>query len=216
VKFILFTWVSPEGDARWNAMTRESAVTSTAPSGSRATALDHGRRGVGRSAQLPRRAAKSRRAALATDGPFIETKEWVGGFIVVDARPGAVEAMATERPRLPRPRCRGRPDWGDGPLSCPGPDHEPLPGEGLSIKAIPRLVACPTAARSFRLDGPTHAYIGGNPGCWAAWASCRRAPTRTLPGGSQAAGRRRLRGAAPRCRRTPPAPVGLGRLVRPP
>ncbi len=32
------------------------------------------------------------------------------------------------------------------------------------------LVACPDCgARFARLDGPTHAYVGGSPGCWAAF-----------------------------------------------
>jgi hypothetical protein len=36
--------------------------------------------------------------------------------------------------------------------------------------AVPRLVPCPDCrALVPDVDGPTHAYIGGSAGCWAAW-----------------------------------------------
>jgi hypothetical protein len=41
---------------------------------------------------------------LVTDGPFAETKEWIGGFIVVDVPDrAAAEAMAADWPGLDYP-----------------------------------------------------------------------------------------------------------------
>ena len=107
MKFILFTWVSPEGDARWNAMTREARAADIdrhrewfARYGAAITAGEE--LGDRRSFRVVRRSRDGR--PLATDGPFAETKEWVGGFIVVDvADRAAAEAMAAEWPGLDYP-----------------------------------------------------------------------------------------------------------------
>lgn len=40
----------------------------------------------------------------------------------------------------------------------------------MTEDAAPALVPCPDCrALVADVDGPTHAYIGGNAGCWAAW-----------------------------------------------
>jgi hypothetical protein len=163
VKFILFTWVSPEGETRWNAMSREARAANVerhrewfARHGASISAGEE--LGDRRRFRVVRRSRDGR--PMVTDGPFAETKEWVGGFIVVDVpdRGGRGDGRRVAGPRLPRPRRRGRADRRDGPLSEP------------ARAGTPGLVPCPDCrALVAAVDGPTHAYIGGNAGCWEAW-----------------------------------------------
>jgi hypothetical protein len=107
VKFILFTWVTPEGDARWNALTGEERAADIdrhrAWFGRFGASITAGEElGDRRSFRVVRRSRDG--WPLATDGPFAETKEWIGGFIVVDVADRAeAEAMAAEWPGLGYP-----------------------------------------------------------------------------------------------------------------
>jgi len=104
MKFILFTWITPEGEARWNAMSREARAADVdrhrawfARHGASITAGEE--LGDRHAFRVVRRGDDGR--PLVTDGPFAETKEWVGGFIVVDVPDReAAEAMAAEWPGL--------------------------------------------------------------------------------------------------------------------
>lgn len=90
MRYILFTYVGPERVADWEAMTSVEKQTDIA----RVTAWfrEHGRAGRivgGEELGLPARARTVRKRGI-TDGPFIETKEMLGGFIIVEVESEAV------------------------------------------------------------------------------------------------------------------------------
>jgi len=84
VRYILFTFVGPERLAEWEAMT---AAEKTADiERHREWFAEHGAAGriVGGEELGSAGRAKTVRKRGITDGPFIESKELLGGFIVVD------------------------------------------------------------------------------------------------------------------------------------
>jgi hypothetical protein len=90
MRYVLFTYVGPERLADWEAMTAGEKRADIA----RVTAWfrEHGQAGrivggeeLGRPAQ-----ARLVRKRGITDGPFIETKEMLGGFIIVEVESEAV------------------------------------------------------------------------------------------------------------------------------
>ena len=96
MRYILITFAGPERVAAWDAM---SAVEKEADIG-RVMAWfgEHGAAGrISGGEELGRpQTAKTVRKRGITDGPFIETKELMGGFIIVDVES---EAMALEMAR---------------------------------------------------------------------------------------------------------------------
>jgi hypothetical protein len=96
VRYVLFTFVGPERVAEWEAM---SPAEKTADiDRHKAWFAEHGRAGriVG-GEELGRPAgAHTVRLRGVTDGPFVETKELLGGFIIVEVES---EAVALEMAR---------------------------------------------------------------------------------------------------------------------
>jgi len=93
VRYVLMTYVSPEHIADWEAMT--AAEKSADIDKAKAWFHEHGADGRivgGEELGYPPRSHTVRRKGI-TDGPFVETKELLGGFIVVDV---ASEAEALE------------------------------------------------------------------------------------------------------------------------
>jgi hypothetical protein len=96
VRYVLFTWSGPERIADWEAMTAAEKQADIA----RVLAWfsEHGAAGRiagGEELSWPPRAHVVRKRGI-TDGPFIETKEALGGFIIVEVES---EAMALEMAR---------------------------------------------------------------------------------------------------------------------
>ena len=84
MRYVLFTFVGPEHLADWEAMT---AAEKTADIDRvRAWFAEHGRLGrIAGGEELGRPAtARTVRKRGISDGPFIETKELMGGFIIVE------------------------------------------------------------------------------------------------------------------------------------
>ena len=84
MRYVLFTFVGPERVAEWEAMTAEEKRADIA----RHTAWfgEHGRLGRivgGEELGRPWEARTVRKRGIS-DGPFVETKELLGGFIVVE------------------------------------------------------------------------------------------------------------------------------------
>lgn len=90
MRYVLFTFVGPERVADWEAMTADEKRADIA----RHTAWfgDHGRAGriVGGEELGRPWEAKTVRKRGISDGPFVETKELLGGFIVVEVESQAV------------------------------------------------------------------------------------------------------------------------------
>jgi hypothetical protein len=96
MRYVLFTYAGPDRVADWDAM------TSTEKQADIARVMvwfrEHGQAGRivgGEELGLPSLAHTVRKRGI-TDGPFIETKEMLGGFIVVEVES---EAMALEMAR---------------------------------------------------------------------------------------------------------------------
>ncbi len=84
MRFILFTFVGPERLAEWEAMT--AAEKSADIERHKAWFAEHGAAGriVGGEELGGAEHAKTVRKRGISDGPFIESKELLGGFIVVE------------------------------------------------------------------------------------------------------------------------------------
>jgi hypothetical protein len=103
MRFVLLTYVGEQGVARWDAMSsdqRQAYVDEHV-----AWFRKHGEKiAGGEELGSPRSARTIRRArgrVTVSDGPFIESKELLGGFIIVDVDDQAeAEAMAREWPAL--------------------------------------------------------------------------------------------------------------------
>jgi hypothetical protein len=96
VRYVLFTYAGPERVADWEAMTAAEKQADIA----RVTAWfrEHGAAGRiagGEELGWPRTPHLVRKRGI-TDGPFVETKEVLGGFIIVDVED---EATALEMAR---------------------------------------------------------------------------------------------------------------------
>jgi hypothetical protein len=131
VRYILFTWSSPERVAAWEAST---AAEKEAHIGAvQAWFREHasqGRISGGEELGWPSE-ARTVRLRGVTDGPFVETKELLGGFIVVDVPD---EATALEMART----------W-------PGLSHE---GDGVEVRPVGSSEADAAAtARAERGEG---------------------------------------------------------------
>jgi hypothetical protein len=96
VRYILFTYAGPERIADWEAMTAAEKEADIARV--RAWFREHASHGrITGGEELGRPAgARTVRLKGVTDGPFVETKELLGGFIVVDVPD---EATALEMAR---------------------------------------------------------------------------------------------------------------------
>ena len=106
MKQILFTWVTPEGSAAWEAMSTEDRQAYIGRHhewfARYAAAIEGGEELGPRSTN--RVVRRGRKASKVTDGPFAETKEWIGGFIVIEVPDRATaEAMAADWPGLELP-----------------------------------------------------------------------------------------------------------------
>ena len=104
MRYILLTYTAPDHAAWWEAATleeRQAEVERTI-----AWFREHGARGRivgGEELGSPHTARTVRRGGV-TDGPFVETKELLGGFIVVDVPDTATAlAMAAGWPGLDWP-----------------------------------------------------------------------------------------------------------------
>ena len=96
MRYILFTYVGPERVADWDAMTAEEKVADI--DRHKAWFAQHGALGriVGGEELGRPGSARTVRMRGITDGPFIESKELLGGFIVVEVES---EAVALEMAR---------------------------------------------------------------------------------------------------------------------
>ena len=103
MRFVIFTWVGETGVAEWEAMTpaeRDSYVELHRDWFRRHRSQVVGGEELGAPARA-RTIKRLRHGHTTTDGPFIETKELLGGFIVVEAESiDAATAMAAEWPAL--------------------------------------------------------------------------------------------------------------------
>lgn len=103
MKFVMFTYVGEQGVAEWEAMDADTRAAYVDQH--RAWFRKH-REHLAGGEELAEpatgRTLRRRRGLLSTtDGPFIETKELLGGFIVLEAADlGAAMAMAAEWPAL--------------------------------------------------------------------------------------------------------------------
>ena len=103
MRYVIFTWVGEAGVAEWEAMTtdeREAYVELH-----RDWFRRYGSRVVGGEELAPPARSKTirrvRHGHTTTDGPFIETHELLGGFIVIDADTlDEATEMAAEWPAL--------------------------------------------------------------------------------------------------------------------
>jgi hypothetical protein len=103
MKFVLFTYVGEQSVAEWEAMSdRERAAYVELHEAWFRAHGEHVLVGEELAAPATGRTIRRRRGVLSTtDGPFIETKELLGGFIVVEApNLAAAVAMAEEWPTL--------------------------------------------------------------------------------------------------------------------
>jgi hypothetical protein len=84
VRYVLFTFVGPERVAEWEAMTAREKQADI--DRHRAWFAEQGGLGriVGGEELGARAAARTVRKRGISDGPFVETKELLGGFIVVE------------------------------------------------------------------------------------------------------------------------------------
>ncbi len=84
MRYILMTYSSPDHVEAWERST--AAEKQLEIDRVLAWFREHGAAGriVGGEELGPPQAAKTVRRSGASDGPFIETKEWLGGFIVLD------------------------------------------------------------------------------------------------------------------------------------
>lgn len=105
MRFVIFTWVHPEDAAAWEAMTDADQAADV--DRHRAWFAEFGDKVVGGEelGYPPRvktlRPGRQGAGVVVTDGPFIETKEILGGFIVVEADDlDAAVAMARKWPAL--------------------------------------------------------------------------------------------------------------------
>jgi hypothetical protein len=103
MKFVMFTYVGERGVAEWEAMSADERAAYVELHKAWFRAYGGQVRGGEELAEpLTGRTIRRRRGLLSTtDGPFIETKELLGGFIVLEAADlGAAMAMAAEWPAL--------------------------------------------------------------------------------------------------------------------
>ena len=96
MRYVLFTFVGPERVADWEAMTAAEKVADI--DRVRAWFAEHGAAGrIVSGEELGDRAGvRTVRRGGIIDGPFVESKELLGGFIVVDVES---EAVALEMAR---------------------------------------------------------------------------------------------------------------------
>jgi hypothetical protein len=103
MKFVMFTYVGEQGVAEWEAMSAEERAAYVALHQAWfRTHGEHVRGGEELAPPISGRTIRRRRGTLSsTDGPFIETKELLGGFIVLEAADlDAALAMAADWPAL--------------------------------------------------------------------------------------------------------------------
>ena len=103
MKFVMFTYVGEQGVAEWEAMpSAERAAYVELHRAWFRTNGEHVRGGEELGAPAAGRTIRRRRGQLSTtDGPFVETKELLGGFIVLEAPDlAAAVAMAADWPAL--------------------------------------------------------------------------------------------------------------------
>lgn len=103
MRFVLFTYPDPDYASRWDAMTDEEHAASLDEHNAWFAKYGERIRG-GADLAWPKVIRTIRRSAgqpLTTDGPFVETKEILGGLIIVEVD-GWEEAtaMAAEWPSL--------------------------------------------------------------------------------------------------------------------
>ncbi|HLY13829.1 MAG TPA: YciI family protein [Candidatus Limnocylindrales bacterium] len=103
MKFVMFTYVGEQGVAEWEAMPADerAAYVELHKAWFRAHGK-HVRGGEELASPATGRTIQRKRGSLSsTDGPFIETKELLGGFIILEAQDlEAALAMAGEWPAL--------------------------------------------------------------------------------------------------------------------
>ena len=99
MRFVMLTFVGPEHVARWESWSVEEKRLDIA--NHEAWFREHGRWVKGGEELGWPKAAKTIRKGLVTDGPFAETKELLGGFIVLETPDEATAiAAAKEWPSL--------------------------------------------------------------------------------------------------------------------
>jgi hypothetical protein len=91
MRFVMLTFVGPEHVARWEGWSAEEKRADIAKH--EAWFREHGRWVKGGEELGRPRAAKTIRQGVVTDGPFAETKELLGGFIVLET-PDEATALA--------------------------------------------------------------------------------------------------------------------------
>ena len=108
MRYILFTFVGPERVAEWEAMTADEKVADI--DRHKAWFAEHGALGriVGGEELGRPGSARTVRMRGITDGPFIESKELLGGFIVVEVEFGGGGPGHGPNVAWPRPRQRPR------------------------------------------------------------------------------------------------------------
>ncbi len=105
MRYVIFNWVHPDDAAAWEAMTEDEQAADVARH--REWFRAHGAKVVGGEELDAPKSVKALRpgrqgeGVVVTDGPYVETKEILGGFVIVetDTIDEAV-AMAREWPSL--------------------------------------------------------------------------------------------------------------------
>lgn len=105
MRYVMFNWVNPEDAARWESWSPEEKEADTERH--RAWFRKFGENVVsGEELDEPRhvktlRPGRQGEGVVVTDGPYVETKELLGGFVVFEAADmDEAVAMASEWPSL--------------------------------------------------------------------------------------------------------------------
>lgn len=105
MRYVIFTWVHPDDAAAWEGMTADERTADV--DRHRAWFAKFGGKVVGgEELDYPPtvkslRPGRQANGVIVTDGPYVETKEFLGGFIVVEAASlDEAVAMAREWPSL--------------------------------------------------------------------------------------------------------------------
>jgi hypothetical protein len=104
-KFVMFTWVHPEYAAAWESWSDEAKQADVDRHRGWFGAHGASVRG-GEELDYPRtvkalRPGRQGEGVIVTDGPYVETKEFLGGFVIIEAESlDEAVAMASEWPSL--------------------------------------------------------------------------------------------------------------------